>query len=165
MHDAARRRAEALATSADPTEREIAARLLSSPPAHHPGQPVRAGRQDLEPAPRPSRWQHVDLADLLAGFGNRVQVSGGRMKSGHEPLHHSRSGTCLTAWVSEGRWWCSSCHRSGDAARFVMQALDVRYGEAAAWLTERYGPPTCSSLSQDSLRRSLRHRSFAASVP
>jgi hypothetical protein len=161
MHDAARRRAEKLAASPDPTDREVGARLLGQRPAHGPGHSVRAGHQDLEPAHRPSRWQHVDLADLLASFGNQVQVAADRLKSGHEPLHHSRSGTCLIAWLAAGRWWCSSCHRSGDAAGYVMTALGITYAEAAAWLTDRYGP------SPDGMARpaSIRHRSFTAALP
>jgi hypothetical protein len=81
------------------------------------------------------------MVDLLQHFGNEVQSTGERLKSSHEPIHSSRSGTCVVAWPATGRWWCSSCSRSGDAAGYVMAALGVKYPAAAAWLAERYGPP------------------------
>ena len=150
--DSARHRIEALAASSDPLDHEVARRLA--------GQLPRTDTRALGAIPdgqTRSRWQGVDMADVFAHFGNPVRAVGDRLKSGHEPVHGSRSGTCVVAWRETGRWWCSSCGRSGDAAGFVMQALGLKYPAAAEWLTERYGPPadTDTELSR---RRAARRR-------
>jgi DNA primase len=73
-------------------------------------------------------------------------------------VHGSRSGTCVVAWPETGRWWCSSCGRSGDAAGFVMAALGVKYPAAAEWLTTRYGPPANAGAELSSRRASRQKR-------
>jgi hypothetical protein len=82
------------------------------------------------------------MADLLRHFGNPVHHAGERLKAAHQPVHGSRSGACVVVWPTAGRWWCSSCRTSGDAVIFVMQALGLAHPAAAAWLAERYGPPS-----------------------
>jgi CHC2 zinc finger len=90
----------------------------------------------------PSRWSHVPLARLFEEHGNvLVRKSPGKLVTGHKPIHGSTSGTCMVIWTGEGRWWCSSCHTSGDAASFVMAALELSYAQAAQWLIARYGTP------------------------
>ena len=160
LPDAARRRIEALAASSDPIDREVARRLAGQLP-----------RASLHPqgvsddARSRSRWAHVDLADLFAHVGNAVQAVGERLKSGHEPVHGSRSGTCVVAWPATGRWWCSSCGTSGDAASVVMAALGLKYPASAAWLTARYGPPADAG-TEPSRRRASRskHRPYNPAV-
>jgi hypothetical protein len=149
LPDSARRRIEALAASADPLDREVARRLAGQLPRAKARTPESAG--DARPR---SRWAHVDLTDLFAHFGNPVRLAGERLKSGHEPVHGSRSGTCVVAWPETGRWWCSSCGRSGDAAGLVMLALGVKYPAAAEWLTARYGPPADAGTELSSRRAS-----------
>ena len=155
--DSARRRIDALAASADPLDREVARRLAGQLPR------VQAAGPATDVRPR-SRWQHVDLADLFAQFGNPVHAAGERLKAGHEPVHGSRSGTCVVAWPATGRWWCSSCGRSGDAAGFVMAALGLKYPAAAEWLTARYGPPVrgASDLARRRASRPKQQRYNAA---
>jgi hypothetical protein len=146
LPESARRRIDALAASPDPLDREVARRLA--------GQLPRVQAAGLTADARPSsRWAHVDLADLFAHFGNPVQAAGDRLKSGHEPVHGSRSGTCAVIWPATGRWWCSSCGRSGDAAGFVMAALGLKYPAAAEWLSERYGPPAAADVRTELSRR------------
>ena len=150
--DSARRRIEALAASSDPIDRDVARRLA--------GQLPRTAAQSHESTGETwsrSRWAHVDLVNLFAHFGNPVQLAGERLKTGHEPVHGSRSGTCVVAWPSTGRWWCSSCGRSGDAVGFVMAALGLKYSAAADWLTERYGP-SADAGSELSRRRASRSK-------
>jgi hypothetical protein len=146
--DSARRRIKDLAASTDPLDREVGRRLAGRlpTPAHSMPQVDVASRI-------PSRWAHVDLADLLIHLGNPIQVVGDRLKAGHEPMHGSRSGSCLVAWPAEGRWWCSSCGRAGDAVSLVMQAHGVTYGQAADFLAGRYGPPRGIPASRAALRR------------
>src|SRR5215470_10187879 len=43
-----------------------------------------------------NRWPHVPLAALLEEAGNSPRRSGGRMVSGHESVHGSKSGTCVS---------------------------------------------------------------------
>ena len=58
----------------------------------------------------------VDLATLFAEAGNRVRErSNGTLETGHEPHHHSKSGTCVLIVPATGRWFCRSCQRAGDA--------------------------------------------------
>src|SRR4051812_1963488 len=121
MPDAVRQRIEALAASSNPLDREVARRLAGRLPTTRPA----TGTASVGTARPPSPWAHVDFTDLLVHFGNGVQTVGEHLKAGHEPIHGSRSGLCLVAWPITGRWWCSSCGRSGDAAAFVMEALGV----------------------------------------
>lgn len=90
----------------------------------------------------PSRWGHVPLAGLFAAAGNSICAgSGGTVRTGHEPCHRSRSGLCLVIWVDEGRWWCSSCRRGGDAVAAVCSLEGVPYAASVARLIEAWGAP------------------------
>jgi hypothetical protein len=155
LPDAVRHRIDTLLTSADPLDQEVGRRLAG----HLPGLGPLPPSMSRLPERTPSQWRHVDLVNVLAGFGNRVSIVGPKIKSGHEPLHGSRSGLCLVAWPESGRWWCSSCRRSGDAVGYVMEAFGVSYSGAADWLIERYGPPVGGVT-----RRTLRRRVFAAVI-
>jgi hypothetical protein len=152
LPESTRRRIETLAASTNPVDRAVARRLAGQLPrtttsASSGGTDVRAR----------TRWAHVDLADLFAHYGNTVSSAGERLKTGHEPVHGSRSGTCVVAWPETGRWWCSSCGRSGDAAGLVMAALGVKYPAAASWLAERY-PSSADQGAELSRRRTSRSK-------
>ncbi len=151
MPDAVRHRIDALLASRDRLDREVGRRLAGRLPTLGPIPPSASAASGR----RPSRWQHVPLGEVLESAGNRVQVVGQRLKSSHEPVHGSSSGTCLVAWPETGRWWCSSCGRAGDAATLVMQARGVTYPEAAAFLMQRYGPPKEVPVSRAALRRGV----------
>jgi hypothetical protein len=89
-----------------------------------------------------SRWAHVPLAALFERSGNVLHPrSNGTVVTGHEPVHRSRSGRCVVLWPTDGRWWCSSCRRGGDAVRAVMSLEGVPYRAALAQLIQRYGAP------------------------
>ena len=119
--------------SQDPAVREMAARQLA-----------RLGKRPAGPSSgRPSPWAHVPLADVFAEAGNRLHSRPqGTIETGHEPIHGSRSGRCVVISVDQGRWWCQSCRRSGDAAAYLADVLGCSYAEAAARLAERFGAPT-----------------------
>jgi hypothetical protein len=90
------------------------------------------------------RWYHADLVLLFSEAGSELKPAknGKTYKGGHPYQHDSQSGTCLVAWPEEGRWWCSSCKASGDAADLLVdvgKAPDRQ--EAERILTERFGPP------------------------
>ena len=57
------------------------------------------------------------------------------------PWHSSKSGTCLVVWADEGRWWCSSCKRGGDAIQWVRLLEGLSYREAR----ERLGLPVATT--------------------
>lgn len=121
----------------DPIARHQLARLMREP---HNG--------PRKPASR-SRWGHVPIADLFAAAGNRLHVRGsGRIETGHEPIHGSKGGHCVTIDPTTGLWYCRSCRTGGDAARYVRQLRGCTYAEAARWLTERYGIPTGAKRPQ-----------------
>jgi hypothetical protein len=98
---------------------------------------------------------------LFSECGNGLEDRGDTIRTGHEPVHGSKSGACVVIWCGSGRWWCSSCHEAGDAATLVMRTRGVTYAEAAAFLTERYGPPAGGRWSGAAVRR----RVFAGTVP
>jgi DNA primase len=94
---------------------------------------------------RPSPWSHVPLTKLFQAMGNKVRPRrDGTFDSGHEPVHHSRSGRCVWIRPAEGRYYCRSCRKSGDAVTYLMEARGLTYQEAARILAERFGPPAGS---------------------
>jgi DNA primase len=99
------------------------------------------GRQSENPRePHPSTWAHVDLAELLAAAGNQVaQRRNGSLVSGHEPVHASRSGSCLVVWPESGRWWCSSCRQGGDAISLLMGLEGKTFPQARIAIVRRFG--------------------------
>lgn len=114
---------------ADPVARRQLARLQE-----------RAGRERPRRAPA-NRWGHVPLTILFEQAGNRVHGRpGGRTESGHEPIHGSKSGRCVTIDGDRGVWYCRSCRTGGGPAQFVMAWQGCTYATAAAWLVEQYGP-------------------------
>jgi hypothetical protein len=139
----------------DATDRAVARHQLARLSPH---------RKLLAGATAPSRWGHVPLAALIEQARNALhQRRNGTIVTGHEPLHGSRSGTCLVIWPEEGRWWCSSCRTSGDSAGWLMQLHGCTAGAAATMLRERYGDPTqgATSASRRSRRRpTLRIREY-----
>ncbi len=124
-----------LAASPDPEGRRVAAVQLARLQRRH-GSIAVGG--DVAPSP----WQHVPIADLLTEAGNvTVERANGTIVCGHEPIHGSRSGTCLVAWPAEGRWWCSSCRQGGDAVALVMSLHGRGFHRARVYLGERFGFP------------------------
>jgi hypothetical protein len=120
-------------SSSDPFRRAVAERQLARLRRSCPG-PGAASRR--------SAWAHVPLAELFAEQGNYIYPGGDtRADTGHEPFHRSLSGRCVLLDPAAGRWWCRSCGRGGDAARFVTELRGCSHAEAAAWLAERFGPP------------------------
>jgi hypothetical protein len=134
--DGLRARYWATLRSEDAAERAVAAELLRRLD-RAAGQIVAQSRH------RTTTWGHVGGADLLAHLGaSGAADRGTRVQGGHDWAHGSRSGACLVLWPTEGRWWCSSCRRTGDVVALVRDALGLGYDAAVTWLVARYGPPT-----------------------
>ena len=126
-----------LLKSDDPVQRLLAEtqleRLRKLPVAHATNE---------EEGFAPSPWRHVPFIQLLEEAGNQVTLrSNGKAVSGHEPVHASKSGTCLVAWTDTGRWWCSSCQQRGDAISLLMSLTGVSFLRARTQLALRFGPP------------------------
>jgi hypothetical protein len=78
--------------------------------------PGRAGYLPAEVSTAPA---DVDLVALVAQVVGPLQRRGDGTQVGPCAWHASRSGTCLVVWPAEGRWWCWSCRRGGDAIGWV----------------------------------------------
>ena len=91
---------------------------------------------------RVSKWKHVPLVKLFQALGNRVRPRrDGTFDSGHEPVHHSRSGRCVRIVPALGRYFCRSCGEKGDAATLLMRVYGIGRRQAERLLAERFGPP------------------------
>src|SRR5438045_2931931 len=98
MRDLVHRYKDTLSTN-DPVAREVARRQLERLTTRS------AGRSRA--VARPSRWAHVGLGELFAAYGNQLRRRpDGKIQTGHEPLHSSRSGRCVVIDETFGRWWC-----------------------------------------------------------
>ena len=95
------------------------------------------------PRGRPSPWAHVALAELFREAGNVVhETSHDReLETGHQPFHGSKSGRSVRIDTASGLWYCRACRRGGDALTFWMAKTGLNRRQAAAELTERFGPP------------------------
>ena len=126
-------RYQTLVRSPDPATRRLAAaqlRRLRQPPV--------ARLRSAEG--RASRWGHVPVADLFAAQGNNLHPrKSGRIDAGHEPVHASKSGRCVSIDPVRGLWYCRSCRRGGDAATYLMQIHGWTYHQTADELRQRYG--------------------------
>ena len=121
-------------TSADPIEAAAAKELLRKflGTRHPNGGRERAATWDNAPF-----WTSV--IDLVI-LGHRNPSN---FKTGHDHMHASKSGTCVTVTTSKGVWYCSSpsCRYGGTAIQWVMEREQVGYGEAWDILVVSYGAP------------------------
>jgi hypothetical protein len=129
---ALRQRYLAMLQSADPLDQAVAQQqlaILNAP----------------KTSPRPTDTDDRG-AELLALIQQRVgplRARPGGQFNGPCAFHESRSGTCLVVWPDSGRWWCSSCHRSGDLVRWIAETEGISEREARArlGLPARVVPP------------------------
>jgi hypothetical protein len=130
-----RARYEAMLADPDPRRRALARTSLDKLTAMHSAAHLPRPEPD-QPAP----WAHV-LCDLVTQSGNQLIDRGGgaEVKSGHEPLHSSASGTCVSINREKGLWWCSACQRGGTAISWVQDTRNLAYTSACSWLNLRYG--------------------------
>ena len=56
------------------------------------------------------------LSQLFADAGNTLRATATGFRSGHEPVHSSSSGACVSIDPAQGVWYCHSCQQGGDAA-------------------------------------------------
>lgn len=100
-----------------------------------------AGEAVTDEQRRVHAWSHCPVLDILKAWGNDPrQRSDGRWASGHEPVHSSSSGTCLSVEETANIWFCSSCEQGGGPLALVVSILDSRT-EARRWLTQHFSAP------------------------
>lgn len=114
-------RYDELAVSHDPLTCRLALaqleRLTRQSRSHEPKEPTQ-------------RAQGVDLVALVTKSVGPFRPRPNGTHVGPCPWHASRSGTCLVVWPDTGRWWCSSCHRGGDAVAWLALVEGVTFDEA-----------------------------------
>jgi DNA polymerase-1 len=89
------------------------------------------------------------LAQLFAA-GNQLHPTATGFKTGHEPVHRSESGQCVTIDAEKACWYCHSCQQGGDLIKAVMSLKGVSYQDAEAFLRELTG----KTIGSDSGTRS-----------
>lgn len=143
-----------LLTSADPAERAMAEQQITRL-ARAAALSSKCGTAANETA--------VDLLALVEAVVGPLQRRRSGTAVGRCPWHGSRSGTCLVVWPAAGRWWCSNCRRSGDAAGWAALIEGISYAAARRRLrlpprapapraTRRRLPPTDALVLPDDWR-------------
>jgi DNA polymerase-1 len=79
------------------------------------------------------------LAQLFAAAGNQLHPTATGFKTGHEPVHRSESGQCVTIDAEKACWYCHSCQQGGDLIKAVMSLKGVSHQDAEASLQELTG--------------------------
>jgi len=115
----ARRRYVELANSPDSQERRLAREQLGR--LERGANPAEEAALQEEPG--------IDLAALI-GRTVGLRPKGDGKSVGPCPWHSSRSRECLVVWADEGRWWCSSCKRGGDAVAWVALLEGISFAKA-----------------------------------
>ena len=114
MPDTLRERYAALIDDPDPHLRALAAEQ-----ARRLDLLQRRGRAEYSLPEEPTAPAEVDLVALVERVVGPLQRRSDGTRVGPCAWHASRSGTCLVVWPAEGRWWCRSCRRGGDAIGWV----------------------------------------------
>ena len=79
------------------------------------------------------------LVTLFQEAGNTLHANGSGFKTGHEPVHGSKSGQCVKIDPEKAVWYCFSCQRGGDIVAAVMSLQGISRSAAIAVLKERFG--------------------------
>jgi DNA polymerase-1 len=79
------------------------------------------------------------LAQLFASAGNTLKGTAHGFECGHEPVHQSKSGTCVKIDEAENRWFCQSCQAGGGPLQAVMSLHGLSSEDARAYLRDTLG--------------------------
>src|SRR5262249_36991185 len=72
------------------------------------------------------------LSQLFTAAGNTLHATPTGFRCGHEPVHTSSSGTCVSIDPSKSIWYCHSCQQGGDVVTAVMSLQGLSRVEAEA---------------------------------
>jgi hypothetical protein len=70
------------------------------------------------------------LSQLFADAGNTLRATATGFRSGHEPVHSSSAGACVSIDPEKGTWHCFSCQRGGGPVEALMSLQGVSRAEA-----------------------------------
>jgi hypothetical protein len=72
--------------------------------------------------------------------GNELKPNGVKIKTGHEPVHTSKSGTCVSIDIEKALWFCyGPCNKGGGLINAVMGLRGLPYAAALQYIREVYG--------------------------
>ena len=71
-------------------------------------------------------------AHLFAQHGNTLEVTTAGFEAGHEPVHTSKSGRCVTIDATKDCWYCRSCLVGGGLVQALMSLEGMSQAEAEA---------------------------------
>ena len=71
-------------------------------------------------------------AHVFAQHGNTLEVTGSGFETGHEPVHTSKSGRCVTIDSTKDCWYCRSCMMGGGLVQALMSLEGMSQVEAQA---------------------------------
>jgi hypothetical protein len=82
-------------------------------------------------------------AKIFARNGNVLQLAPDGFKTGHQPIHSSKSGTCVAIDATKDVWYCSnpSCRMGGGSITAIMNLEGKSYAEAEAEVLALGGTP------------------------
>ena len=71
-------------------------------------------------------------AHLFAQHGNALEITTAGFKTGHEPVHTSKSGGCVTIDATKDAWYCRPCSMGGGLVQALMSLEGLSLVEAQA---------------------------------
>jgi len=95
------------------------------------------------------------LSQLFADTGNTLRATATGFRSGHEPVHTSSSGDCVSIDPAKGVWFCFSCQQGGDVVAAVMSLQGLSRVEAEALVQAQSGPAPGAAVPREALADKL----------
>lgn len=90
------------------------------------------------------------LARIFADAGNTLKGTASGFVCGHEPVHASKSGTCVVIDATKSNWFCRSCEKGGDIIAAMMSPRGMSREEAKAYLASTFGETPPDSRQRES---------------
>src|SRR5688572_28305141 len=81
----------------------------------------------------------IIIARIFAESGNALKDTAKGFECGHEPVHPSKSGTCVKIDSEKSLWYCTNCESGGDVVRALMSLRGISRDEAETQLREISG--------------------------
>jgi len=95
------------------------------------------------------------LPQLFADAGNTLRAMATGFRSGHEPVHSSSSGTCVSIDPAQGVWHCFACQQGGDVVAAAMSLQGLSRVEAEALVQAQSGPSPGAATPKETLADKL----------
>jgi hypothetical protein len=95
------------------------------------------------------------LSQLFADAGNTLRATATGFRSGHEPMHSSSSGACVSIDPAKGVWYCFSCQQGGGVLEAIMSLQGLSRVEAEALLQAQSGQAPGAAVPKETLADKL----------